>query len=239
MTADAKEAAFQQDIIDQMVEGGWKLGDPAGYDRNFALYTSDCLDYVKTTQPKSWAKYESLYPSNPERAFLDKLATQLAKADPQASDKSLRTFGTLGVLRHDLRDKSASFKLCQFKPEHGLNPDTQAMYDGNILRVVPELVYSPYATEAHFRETGAKAKAWRIDLVLFVNGIPVATMELKSEFKQAVQSAIRQYKKTRLPKDPGTNKVTPMRRTSRSIGARRRTSAGRLLCRGRGIRHPW
>lgn len=210
MNADAKEAAFQQDIIDQMVEGGWKLGDPHHYDRERALYTSDCLDYVKTTQPKTWEKYQKLYPSNPEQAFIDKLATQLSKADPHASDTHLRTFGTLGVLRHELRDKSASFKLCQFKPEHGLNPETLAMYEGNILRVVPELVYSPYATEAHLAETGTKAKAWRIDLVLFLNGIPIVTMELKSEFKQAVENAIKQYKKTRLPKDPETNKPEPL-----------------------------
>jgi len=114
------------------------------------------------------------------------------------------------VLRHELRDKSASFKLCQFKPEHGLNPETLAMYEGNILRVVPELVYSPYATDAHLAETGTKAKAWRIDLVLFLNGIPIVTMELKSEFKQAVENAIKQYKKTRLPKDPETNKPEPL-----------------------------
>lgn len=210
MSADAKEAAFQQDIIDQMIEGGWQLGDPNQYDRERALYTSDCLDYVKTTQPKIWEKYKALYPSNPEQAFLDKLAAQLSKADPHASDKSLRTFGTLGVLRHELRDKSVTFKLCQFKPDHGLNPETQAMYEGNILRVVPELVYSPYATDAHFEETGTKAKAWRIDLVLFLNGIPIVTMELKSEFKQAVENAIKQYKKTRLPKDTETNKPEPL-----------------------------
>ena len=210
MTADSKEAAFQQDIIDQMIEGGWKLGAPAKYDRKLALYTEDCLQYVKTTQPKTWEKYEQLYPANPEQAFIDKLASQLSKADPQASDKHLRTFGTLGVLRNEIRDKSASFKMCQFKPEHGLNPDTLAMYQGNILRVVPELTYSPYATEAHLAETGKQAKKWRIDLVLFVNGIPVATMELKSEFKQPVENAIRQYKKTRLPKDPETNKPEPL-----------------------------
>ena len=210
MNADAKEAAFQQDIINQMIDGGWRLGDPAHYDRELALYTPDCLDYVKTTQPKSWQKYQQLYPTDPEQAFIDKLAAQLGKADPQASDKSLRTFGTLGVLRHELRDKSAAFKLCQFKPDHGLNPDTQAMYAGNILRVVPELVYSPYATEAHFEETGTKAKAWRIDLVLFLNGIPIVTLELKSEFKQAVENAIKQYQKTRLPKDPATNKPEPL-----------------------------
>ncbi len=237
MNADSKEAAFQQDIIDQMVAGGWKLGEPAKYDRKLALYTEDCLRYVKTTQPKTWEKYEKLYPANPEQAFIDKLASQLSKADPQASDKHLRTFGTLGVLRHEIRDKSASFKMCQFKPEHGLNPDTLAMYEGNILRVVPELIYSPWTTgdETHepqgdspgsdtkdATEPGlspkrltpktqdARAKKWRIDLVLFVNGIPVATMELKSEFKQAVENAIRQYKKTRLPKDPETNKPEPL-----------------------------
>lgn len=210
MTADAKEAAFQQNIIDQMTEGGWKLGDPTNYNREQALYTSDALAYVKTTQPKTWEKYKKLYPSNPEQAFIDKLATQLSKADPHASDKSLRTFGTLGVLRHELRDKSASFKLCQFKPDHGLNPETQAMYEGNILRVVPELVYSPYATEKHFAETGKQSKKWRIDLVLFLNGIPIVTMELKSEFKQAVENAIKQYKRTRLPKDPETNRPEPL-----------------------------
>jgi type I restriction enzyme R subunit len=210
MNADAKEAAFQQDIIDQMLAGGWQLGEPAHYNRELALYTSDCLDYVKTTQPRSWDKYQQRYPSDPEKTFIDKLAAQLAKADPLASDKSLRTFGTLGVLRHELRDISAAFKLCQFKPEHSLNPETQAMYEGNILRVVPELVYSPYATETHLAETGTKAKAWRIDLVLFLNGLPIVTMELKSEFKQAVDNAIKQYQKTRLPKDPETNKPEPL-----------------------------
>lgn len=210
MTADSKEARFQQDIINQMRQGGWQLGEPAKYNRELALYTQDCLAYVQATQPKAWAKYEKLYPKEPEQAFIKKLAAQLGKADPSASDKHLRTFGTLGVLRHELRDKSVAFRLCQFKPEHGLNPDTQAMYEGNILRVVPELVYSPYSTQAHLEETGTKAKAWRIDLVLFLNGIPIVTMELKSEFKQAVDSAKTQYKRTRLPKDPETNKPEPL-----------------------------
>ncbi len=91
------------------------------------------------------------------------------------------------------------------------------MYDGNILRVVPELVYSPYATEAHLAATGTKAKPWRIDLVLFLNGIPIVTMELKSEFKQAVDNAIKQYKRTRLPKTP---RPTSPSRCSPSSGAR-------------------
>ncbi len=49
LAADAKEAAFQQDVIDQMNPGGWQLGKPSAYNRELALYTSDCLAYVKTT----------------------------------------------------------------------------------------------------------------------------------------------------------------------------------------------
>ncbi|MFX6213820.1 type I restriction endonuclease, partial [Acinetobacter baumannii] len=71
-------------------------------------------------------------------------------------------------------------------------------------------VYSPYANKAELEATGKQAKKWRIDLVLFINGFPVATLELKSEFKQAVQNAMAQYKKTRLPKDPETNTPEPL-----------------------------
>jgi hypothetical protein len=101
------------------VERGWLLGEPAKYDRKLALYTEDCLAFVKNTQPKAWEKYQKLYPNDPEKAFITRVATQLNKVDPHASNKDLRKYGTLGALRHEVRDKSASFKLCQFKPEHG------------------------------------------------------------------------------------------------------------------------
>ncbi|MCW7554547.1 type I restriction endonuclease [Endozoicomonas gorgoniicola] len=70
----------------------------------------------------------------------------------------------------------------------------------------------PGSADQYDRETalytaGKKIKAWRIDLVLFINGLPVATLELKSEFKQSVDNAIRQYKKTRLPQRPGNRQA--------------------------------
>src|SRR5690606_31917753 len=136
---------------------GWLLGEPGKYDRERALYTEDCLTFVKNTQPKTWEKYQKLYPNEPEKAFIARVATQLNKVDPHASNKELRKYGTLGVLRHEVRDRSASFKLCQFKPEHGLNPETQAMYQGNILRLVPELVYSPYVSATELSEVQANA----------------------------------------------------------------------------------
>lgn len=211
----SKESIFQNDIINQLLANGWVLGKPENYNRALALYEEDVLGFVKDTQPTQWEKFSKLYPNNAEQKFLERVADQLNKVDPNAADKEMRTFGTLGVLRHELRHRGTRFRMCQFQPEHGLNPETLARYEKNRLRVVPELVYSPWATDAHLAETGTKAKAWRIDLVLFVNGLPVATMELKSEFKQAVDNAIKQYKKTRLPIDPATKKPEPLLRFKR------------------------
>lgn len=210
MSTKSTELTFQNDMIQQLVANGWLLGKPEHYNRELALYPEDLLGFVQETQDEQWQKYCALYPSDPEGKFLERVATQLNKADPNAADKTMRTFGTLGVLRHELRDRGTRFSLCQFKPEHDLNPDTLARYQSNRLRVVPELVYSPWATADELAVTGKKAKAWRIDLVLFVNGLPIATLELKSEFKQAVENAIKQYKTTRFAIDPVTKKPEPL-----------------------------
>lgn len=210
MTAKASELTFQNDMLKHLLASGWLLGKAEHYNRELALYPEDVLGFVKDTQDEQWQKFCALYPNNPEQKFLERVASQLNKTDPNAANREMRTFGTLGVLRHELRDRGTRFSLCQFKPEHDLNPETLARYQKNRLRVVPEVVYSPWATEEHLAETGAKAKAWRIDLVLFVNGLPVVTLELKSEFKQAVQNAIHQYKTTRFPVDPITKKPEPL-----------------------------
>ena len=204
------ELPFQNDMISQLVANGWLLGKPVGYNRKLALYSEDVLGFVKDTQPEQWQKFCSLYPTDTDAKFLEHVGAQLNKADPNAANKEMRTFGTLGVLRNDLRIRGTRFKLCQFKPEHNLNADSLARYQKNRLRVVPELVYSPWATDEHEAETGIRAKKWRIDLVLFVNGLPVVTLELKSEFKQTVQSAIKQYKTTRFAIDPVTKKPEPL-----------------------------
>ena len=206
----ANELTFQNDMIRQLQDHGWLLGKAEHYNRELALYPEDVIGFVKDTQDEQWQKFCALYPVQPEQKFLERLAQQLNKADPNAANKEMRTFGTLGVLRHELKDRGTRFSLCQFAPEHDLNPDTLARYKKNRLRVVPEVTYSPWATAEHLAETGVKAKEWRIDLVLFVNGIPVATLELKSEFKQAVHNAMRQYRTTRLPVDPVTKKPEPL-----------------------------
>ncbi len=204
------EKTFQNEIINSLLKNGWLLGEHGKYNRTSALYEEDLLGFVKESQPKEWRKYKKLYPKNAETRLINAVVKRLSKTNPNTSDKELRRFGTLGVLRKEINDTPCRFSLCQFKPEHNLNPDTLKRYKQNRLRVVPELVYSPYATDEHLKETGSKAKAYRIDLVLFLNGLPIATMELKSEFKQAVDSAVKQYKTTRLPKDQTTRKAEPL-----------------------------
>jgi type I restriction enzyme R subunit len=194
----ANELPFQNDMISQLIANGWLLGKSENYNRELALYSDDLLGFVQDTQPEQWRKFCSLYPNNPEQKFLERVANQLNKTDPNAANKEMRTFGTLGVLRHEIKDRGTRFSLCQFKPEHDLNPDTLARFAKNRCRVVPELVYSAWGNLA------------RLDLVLFVNGLPVATLELKSEFKQAVHNAIKQYKTTRLPVDPASKKPEPL-----------------------------
>lgn len=206
----ANELTFQTDMLKHLLASGWLLGKAEHYNRELALYPEDLLGFVKETQDEQWQKFCALYPANPEQNFLERVASQLNKTDPNAASKDMRTFGTLGVLRHELRHRGTRFSLCQFKPEHNLNPDTLARYAKNRCRVVPELVYSPWASQEHLEQHGSKAQAWRIDLVLFVNGLPVATLELKSEFKQAVQKAIKQYKTTRFATDPVTKKPEPL-----------------------------
>ena len=204
------ETIFQQDIIAQMQTQGWKLGSGKDYHREHALYEADLLQFVQSTQEAQWNKFKGIFPNDTERHFLDAVLAQLKKADINATDADSRRFGTLGVLRHGLRTRGTRFSFCQFKPEHGLNPELNDNYKKNIFRLVPELVYSPYANKQELESTGKQAKKWRIDLVLFINGFPVVTMELKSEFKQAVQQAMSQYRKTRLAKDPETNKPEPL-----------------------------
>lgn len=188
-----KKLIFQNDIIAQM-EKKLIRGETDGYDRERTLYAQDALSFVQTTQPQQWNKFANIYLTDTERHFLDALVTQLKKADINATDRQSRTYGTLGLLRHGIKNHSPCFSLCQFKPEHYLNPDTLTRYKQNIFRIVPELIYSPNAPKAALAKAGVKTKKWRIDLILFINGLPIATLELKSKFKQAVQKMLKMAK---------------------------------------------
>ncbi|MDT8879425.1 DEAD/DEAH box helicase family protein [Halomonas saccharevitans] len=198
--ADSREAQFQQDIIDAMAANGWRVGQASGYDRVNAVYPEDLIGYFQEAYPERWDKFARAHPKAPETALIKAVVRQLERA------------GTLEVLRHGFKVPGNKIELCSFKPDHGMNPDAQARYRANRLRVVPEVSYSPHARESGSEAAQGAGKSYnpRLDLVLFVNGLPVATLELKSAFKQSVENAKRQYRYDRPIKDPVTRKPEPL-----------------------------
>ena len=188
--ADSKELAFQQDIINALAAQGWLVGTAAGYNPTTALYTEDLLAYFQTAWPQRWQKLCKTNPSDPAGVLI------------QQTVRALEKTGTLDVLRHGFKLPGVKIELCSFQPDHAMNPDTQARYQANRLRVVPEVSYSPHARSGDYNP--------RLDLVLFVNGIPTATLELKSAFKQSIANAKRQYCHDRPTKDPLTRKAEPL-----------------------------
>lgn len=188
--ADSKEAAFQTDIINALQAQGWHVGTSANYNPTTALYTEDLLAYFQTAWPDRWQKLCKNNPTDPAGILIQKTVRALEKS------------GSLDVLRHGYKIPGLKIELCSFQPDHGMNPDTQARYQANRLRVVPEVSYSPHARSGDYNP--------RLDLVLFVNGIPTATLELKSEFKQSIDNAKRQYRFDRPVKDPLTRKAEPL-----------------------------
>ncbi len=187
---DTREIQFQNDILAHLTAHGWRRGESSRYDRERALYPEDALGFFQGAWPDQWAKFARHYPQNTETKFLDSLTRQL------------NSHGTLDVLRRGFKDRGARIRLCQFRPEHGMNPDTLVRYKANRLRVVPELAYSPHAATGEYNP--------RLDLVLFVNGLPTATLELKSEFKQSVANAVRQYQRDRPPMAPKSRREEPL-----------------------------
>lgn len=188
--ADSKEAVFQKDIINALASQSWLVGKASEYDRVHAVYPEDLIGYLREAWPERWEKFCKANPQNPEKVLIQKVARELEKK------------GTLDVLRHGFKVPGVKIDLCSFKPDHGMNPDTERRYKANRLRVVEEVSYSPHAREGEYNP--------RLDLVLFVNGIPTATLELKSEFKQSIEQAKRQYRKDRPVNDPVTRKPEPL-----------------------------
>lgn len=183
---ETREEAFEVEIAEYLAAQGWEYSpNGEGYDRARALFPEDVFWWLETTQPEEFAKVVkvgSTAEAKQRTTLLDTLATRLDK--PMSSGG-----GTLNMLRRQFDHINAHFRMCQFAPATSLNPKTTLDYERVRLRVVRQVYFSPLAGDQR-----------RIDLVLFVNGIPVATIELKTWFKQHAISAVDQYRKDRDPK---------------------------------------
>jgi type I restriction enzyme R subunit len=183
------EIEFENDLCDYLKAHGWLYSsDDAGYDVERAIFPEDLLGWIQDTQPDSWARLKSFHNGKTESVALDRLV------------KVMETESSLHALRNGFKAAGAGaggFDVVQFAPAHSFNPKTKAVYDKIRLRVMRQVHYS-----AHNRNS--------IDLVLFVNGIPIATLELKTDFTQGIDDAKNQYKLDRNPKDPKTKYVEPL-----------------------------
>ena len=177
-----KEISFEVEVCGHLAAHGWlhAEGDAAGYDRARALYTADLLAWVQATQPQALSTLSKNHGAAAQVMLLDRVRKQLDER------------GTLDVLRHgvELIGLRAPLSLAQFKPTLGMNGDILARYAANRLRVVRQVRYS-------------LANENSIDLVLFLNGLPMATVELKTDFTQSVQDAVDQYRFDRHPTPRG------------------------------------
>jgi type I restriction enzyme, R subunit len=184
------ERAFETAICESLVGfGGYsavKVGNAADRDDDFsadlALDTAELFSFIGATQPEEWEKVRRSHssPDEAQRAF----ATRLSK--------ELDSRGTVDVLRHGIvyaGHEKAEIRLAYFRPASGLNADHQAKYSANRLTVTRQLPYEPSSSKT-------------VDVGLFLNGIPVATAEIKNHLTgQTAEDAKRQYRRDRDPRN--------------------------------------
>jgi type I restriction enzyme R subunit len=184
-----KEFNFEDEICDHLGANGWlySSGDAANYDKTRALYPADLIDWIKSTQPKEWEALSKTHGAAASEALLSRVRDTLNKS------------GTVAVVRHgvEMLGLRQPLSMAQFKPALAMNPELVEKYNANRLRVVRQVRYSLHNENA-------------IDLVFFLNGIPVATVELKTDFTQSVGDAVDQYKYDRHPKPKGQSAAEPL-----------------------------
>lgn len=187
------ECELERHIVEQLLAAGWLPGKSADYDAARALFPEDVFAWLEDSQPQAMAKLRSLNGAGTQAVVLDRLVKQL---------ENKTEGGTLNVLRKGVSIAGAgTLAMTEALPEDERNETVLARYAANRLRVVPQLRYSLDKTD-------------EIDLVFFINGIPVATVELKTDFTQSVEAAMQQYRMDRRPerKSGGTEPLLTFKR---------------------------
>lgn len=175
---NTKESGFEELVEQELMEiHGYRSRKASDYDKNLCMDTELVLEFVKNSQKDEWEKLEGQYGEEVGEKFLNRL------------DDEITSRGLLNVLREGITDRGVRIKLAFWKPQNNLNPDIVAEYEKNILSVTRQVKYSTKNENS-------------IDMVLFLNGLPIFTVELKNQLTgQAVMNAIQQYRTDRDPKE--------------------------------------
>src|ERR1035437_3375666 len=175
---NTKESGFEE-FIEQELIGlhGYISRKADNFSKDFCMDTELLFRFIQKTQKEAWNKLVEQYGDDVDVKFLDRV------------DEEIESRGLLSVLRDGVTDHGVRFHLMYLKPENTKNPETLADYEGNILSVMRQVKYS-----------GKNENS--IDMIIFVNGLPVFTTELKNQFTgQNVINAISQYKTDRDQKE--------------------------------------
>ena len=190
MPGQHTEHAFETAIEHYLTTaGGYERGDREAFDPERGLFSQDVLAFIRKTQPKEWEYLVNIRKDRAEETLLDDLCRALNSEHE----------GCLSVLRHGFKCFGKLFRAAYFAPASGLNPDTQRLYAANRLTITRQLHYS----NRHLPAPRASRQAGGIlDVVLSLNGIPVATAELKNPMTgQTWRHAVTQYKNDRDPNE--------------------------------------
>lgn len=175
---DVSERNLEATIETALLAQRYRKRSPDDYDRALCLDPDVLIDFLQATQPKVWQRLTDQYGGSPRSPFLKRVSTGIGKR------------GAVEILRRGVKDRGCSFQLAYFKPVSGLNPELAQLYEANQLTVVRQLKYSEGSEHS-------------LDMVLFLNGVPIFTVELKNTFTgQNVQHAIAQYMHDRDPREP-------------------------------------
>lgn len=177
MVSQTNEAALESHIESALVRDNYRIGNPSDFDREFAIDAKRFWDFLEDTQATELAKLKTR--PDWQRLVLERLS------------KKIKRDSVLAVLKKGLDIDDAHFTLLYRLPYSTLNPEVEANYASNQFSVTRQVHYSVNNT---FKS---------VDMVLFVNGLAIATLELKNPWTgQNVQHAIKQYRTDRNPQEP-------------------------------------
>ncbi|MGC8774808.1 MAG: type I restriction endonuclease subunit R [Chlorobaculum sp.] len=173
------EHAFETYVQEMLLAKGWQAGSLDGWDKELALFPELVTRFIAETQPKLWESMRGQHGAQLEPLLIAALKKELAVK------------GMLHVLRHGFKFYGKSFRVAYFKPAHGLNPEVLAHYKANRLTVTRQVPCHPGSDSS------------TLDLVFALNGLPVATCELKNPGTgQSWRNAVWQYREDRIPGVP-------------------------------------
>lgn len=177
--SQTNEKAFETYLEEILfTQSGWLKGTNQDWDKDLAMFPSHVFSFIQATQPKEWANFQKMHGTQLEAMLLKTL------------EKELVLKGTLTVLRHGFKFYGKELKLAYFKPAHGLNQDIIEKYNKNQLVITRQVPCHPNDNSS-------------IDLVFSLNGLPIATCELKNpSTHQNWRHAIQQYQSDREPNAP-------------------------------------